>query len=283
MRKLLPAALVLVLTGTSFITACQSSATKETVSVSIASDPIQQERDLILSLTAMAVVRADWQDDGTGRGHNIGSVLADAKGIPVFWARNASRRLDNGSQHGEVRLIQNFLNCKGIGRYAKGYTVYTTLEPCAMCTGLMILTQVTRVVYVQEDPGYGDTAEALRTIDYPNVFEEATVPANPVKGTLEAGFEAFNKDGSQSITVYLLTPEAKAAYDQAVDALADFKVVHAENRATLAAAQKLASSDLTELYGDDMDRLCPVKVPKSRTVRTGFTSANEPTPRHRSA
>ena len=160
MRKLLPAALVLVLTGTYFITACQSRATKETVSVSIASDPIQQERDLILSLTAMAVVRADWQDDDTGRGHNIGSVLVDAKGIPVFWARNASRRLDNGSQHGEVRLIQNFLNCKGIGRYAKGYTVYTTLEPCAMCTGLMILTQVTRVVYVQEDPGYGDTAEA---------------------------------------------------------------------------------------------------------------------------
>jgi hypothetical protein len=100
------------------------------------------------------------------------------------------------------------------------------------------------------------------------VFEEATVPANPVKGTLETGFEAFNKDGSQSITVFLLTPEAKAAYDQAVEVLADFKVVHAENRATLAAAQKLASADLTELYGDDMGRLCPVKV----------TSANEPTP-----
>ena len=63
--------------------------------------------------------------------------------------------------------------------------------------------------------------------------------------------------GGQSITVYLLTPEAKAAYDQAVEELANFKLVHAENRATLSAAQTLASSDLTELYGDDMDRLCP--------------------------
>jgi len=257
MRKLLAAALAL-LGGASLISACQGPSPKTATGVSVARDAVQQERDVIFSLTAMAVVRADWQEDGQGRGHNIGSILVNAQGVPVFWARNASRRLDNGSQHGEVRLIQNFLNCKGVGRYADGYTVYTTLEPCAMCTGLMTLTQVARVVYVQEDPGYGDAAEALKSIHYPRVFEEATVPANPAKGILEAGFDAYRaSDPSKSITDFLLTPAAKAAYDQGVQALKDFRVAHTENQATLAAARSLVSSDLTELYGDDMQRLCP--------------------------
>ena len=246
MRKLLAAALAFFLSGAFLISACQSPAPKEAVSVSVATDAVQQERDVILSLAAMAVVRADWQENSTGRGHNIGSVLVNAQGVPVFWARNAARGLDNASQHGEVRLIQNFLNCKGVGRYADGYTVYTTLEPCAMCTGLMTLTQVTRVVYVQEDPGYGDAAEALKRIHYPKVFEEATVPADPAKGTLEAGFDAYRaNDSTKTITDFLLTPAAKAAYDKAVQALRDFRVVHTEN------ASPLGGGSETRIIGFD--------------------------------
>ncbi len=66
-----------------------------------------KERDEICSLAAYAVVYKDWQaeKDQPGRGHNIGSILVDSKGCPVFAARNCNYKYRNTTQHGEVRLI----------------------------------------------------------------------------------------------------------------------------------------------------------------------------------
>lgn len=240
-------------------------------------EAMQKERDLILSLLAMTIVRADWQEKEADqqkkpaggssrskrrRGHNIGSVLArNSDGMPVYWARNAAAYLDNGSQHGEVRLIQNFLDCPGIGRYADKYTVYTTLEPCAMCTGLMTLTQVHRVVYLQKDTGYGDARKKLlEDIPYPNVYLEATADT-PLKAQLEERYEAFKQGGGKSITDFLLTQSAKEIYDRASKALREFKPKHHENEGVLKAALQFVDSDLTERYGSAMMQGCPVKAP----------------------
>jgi tRNA(adenine34) deaminase len=97
----------------------------------------------MLSLAVLYMVYKDWQGSAKARrGHNIGSILVDKNSVPVFWARNSVTVLDDSSQHGEVRTIQSFLNCPGVGRYVNGYSVYTTLEPCAMCTGMMAMAQV---------------------------------------------------------------------------------------------------------------------------------------------
>lgn len=96
----------------------------------------EAERDYLYSLLAMCVVRHDWQWLEETRGHNIGSVLVkNATGEVAYYARNSNRVLTNGSQHGEVRLVTNFLKCEGEGTYLKDYTLYTTLEPCMMCAG----------------------------------------------------------------------------------------------------------------------------------------------------
>lgn len=223
--------------------------------------PQQEERDKILSLTALAVVYRDWQSPPTSpqsRGHNIGSILVNKDHEPVFWARNSANITDNGSQHGEVRLIQNFLNCNNIGKYANGYTVYTSLEPCAMCTGLMTLTRVSRVVYVQADPGYGHARDALKKINYPNVFEQYTPETLEQKITLESEFSNYTKTKNDlSITNYLLTSDAKAVFSTAEKSLSEYRVLYSENRATLESAQKFLRTVPGANGDNDLSLYCP--------------------------
>jgi tRNA(adenine34) deaminase len=204
---------------------------------------VQEERDDIFALLAYGIVLKDWQDmDAPRRGHNIGSVLVNPKGFPVFWSRNANNLLDDSTQHGEVRLIQNYLACKGVGGYVHDYTVYTTLEPCAMCAGLMTLSRVSRVVYGQNDPAYGSAAKALLAINYPNVFENVSLDVSPIKRKLDSAFAARNQGGKASIIGFLLSSEAKEIFSEAADGLMNYSLKYQKNRSVLEAAQALLAN-----------------------------------------
>jgi tRNA(adenine34) deaminase len=234
----------------------------------------QAERDEIYSLLAYLVVLKDWQteaDEGTPRkrGHNIGSVLVDPAGNVVFWARNCNAITRDSSQHGEVRLMRAYLaNRGGDGSDLEGYTIYTTLEPCAMCTGMMSLTKVARGVYGQADPAYGQALERLgleswryvgqrdeagrpkpeKASDfqeayspYPRLF--ASIPApTEFRAKLDASFQAFlaTAGASKSITDYLLTDEARAIYQEAKDKFERLSVSPKNERALEQAKALLA-------------------------------------------
>lgn len=218
----------------------------------------QMERDEILALTAQAMVYQDWQDSPKGRGHNIGSILVNQQHLPVFWARNSVTREDDASQHGEVRLIQAFLQCEHVGKYAEHYTVYTTLEPCAMCTGLMSMAKVSRVVYLQADPDYGNVHNALLATKYPRIYAEYSPAALQQKSRLEAGFTAFMKlHPDASITDYLLTPEAKSIFASAIDTLQAYKLRFAENEAVLAGAKQFLAETRGEQFEAARHKRCP--------------------------
>jgi tRNA(adenine34) deaminase len=134
----------------------------------------QQEIDEIWSLLALAIAYKDWQT-GTGRGHNIAALLVDPAGQPVYWARNDRFATDNGTDHSEVRLMRYYLDCPNQVQYlgeqspqhypgaraGQGFTLYTTLEPCVMCTGMMLMNRLTRAVFIQSDPDYGKVVERL--------------------------------------------------------------------------------------------------------------------------
>ncbi|MBW1944223.1 MAG: hypothetical protein JRJ51_15510, partial [Deltaproteobacteria bacterium] len=117
--------------------------------------PAEIEKDKIFSLVAYAVVFKGWQQSrNVGRGYNIGSVLVDENDNIVCWARNAVNVTKNNTQHGEVRLMLNYLhNCRNVFSLPK-YRLYTTLEPCAMCSGMMMndnLTERTEFLLYQND------------------------------------------------------------------------------------------------------------------------------------
>ena len=122
---------------------------------------LESERDNIFSLLPYAIVLKDWQDGrGDNRGYNIGSILVDGDSRIVFWARNAVFATGSTTQHAELRTMNCYLTTNEPFSL-KSYTLYATLEPCSMCAGMMLFTSLTRTVYGQTDPAFGDAVERL--------------------------------------------------------------------------------------------------------------------------
>jgi tRNA(adenine34) deaminase len=245
----LPRILVVVLLGATLIGCAQPKVQPPQPTVEALVQPAreavsaqQAERDEIYMLLAYAVVLKDWQTDATEprRGHNIGSVLVDPQGEVVFWARNCNYITGNGTQHGEVRLIRNRL-AETKKYYLKDHTVYTTLEPCAMCSGMMVLTKVMRTVYGQTDPGYGKALERLaldsRSLPdgyapYPRaVVSEAS--ASSFRKRLDDAYARYEAGGGRSITGWLRSSAAKAIYQDAFDRFQRYQVRYPKNQIVL--------------------------------------------------
>jgi cytosine/creatinine deaminase len=97
------------------------------------------ERDRELLAEAVAEARAGLAEGGIP----IGAVLVVGDEVV---GRGHNRRVQMGSaiRHGETDALEN------AGRLtAKTYaqsTMYTTLSPCSMCTGAMLLYKIPRVV-----------------------------------------------------------------------------------------------------------------------------------------
>lgn len=227
-------------------------------------NPVIEEKDRMLSLAVLNMVFRDWQDGSpSSRGHNIGSILTDAEYNPVFYARNSVTTLNNGSQHGEVRTIQAFLECPTIGRsIPANYRIYTTLEPCAMCSGMMAMTQVSNVVFVQVDPEFGGALDALEAIWYPRRFKTYTPVGLPAKIALENGWENYKKQRpNESITAYLASAGAKQIYSSSYRSLVGLNIRYPENISLKFKILKFLNEVGPERYGKEMLRGCPVNPP----------------------
>ena len=89
----------------------------------------------------------------TEGGIPIGSVI-EYKGKII--GRGHNRRVQNGSAilHGEMDALEN------AGRLPAGVyrecTLYTTLSPCPMCTGAILLYQIPRVIIGENKTFMGD-------------------------------------------------------------------------------------------------------------------------------
>lgn len=122
-------------------------------------------RDHFYSLLAQELVH-ETRDRTAGTsaienaGHNIGCLIVDGKGTLVGWGVNTNKT--NGSFHGETNAIQA-LETRPPGTLPPGGTLYTSLEPCEMCSGIIRTALSTgdrafRVIFSQADETLQDTA-----------------------------------------------------------------------------------------------------------------------------
>lgn len=202
---------------------------------------LQAERDLIGILLAYATVANSWQDNdikeqGKQRGHNIGAVLVSDQGKVLSVKQNAAYVTGDRTQHAEVRAIQSYLSFTE-SRYVENCTIYTTLEPCPMCSGMMLMTKLKRVVYGQPDPEYGDALAKLA--GYPR-GTVAVASKDVVTQALIKAFDAYNGDPAHgSVVDFLYSSEAKAVFDDAKEDLLSFQVEFPQNNAFCEAAKEL--------------------------------------------
>jgi tRNA(Arg) A34 adenosine deaminase TadA len=252
--------LLLLILSCSLFFQCGVSKRVQTEVVRPSLESWQVERDEIYSLLAYSVVLKAWQTGGPDqRGHNIGSVLVNPEGQVVFWARNYNYKMKDGTQHGEVRLMLGYL--EKIKSYSlKGYTVYTSLEPCAQCSGMMIQQSIARTVYGQTDPDFGKAVERLKLdsssipngyIPYPRPVT-ADVSQSIICKQLDA---AYKKSAKKSITDFLMTDQAKAIYQAANQMLLNYQVKYPKNQGVLLQAidffNNNVNKDYTLIISDD--------------------------------
>ena len=73
-------------------------------------------------------------------------ILDTRTGVRLMRALNAVGKENDPSSHAEVRTVR--LACKKLKRASlKGYTMYTTCEPCPMCMANALWAGLDRVVY----------------------------------------------------------------------------------------------------------------------------------------
>jgi cytosine/creatinine deaminase len=85
------------------------------------------------------------------RGVPVGAVLASAAGVI---AAGHNERVQRGDPvaHGEIACLRN----AGRQPSYRDMTLYTTLSPCQMCTGAILLFQIPRVVVGEARTFAGD-------------------------------------------------------------------------------------------------------------------------------
>lgn len=92
----------------------------------------------------------------------VGAVLVDRQGKIVHGAgpRNVKPYF-RSDLHAEMQLITSFENRRRFRNQAsvveamKGMTLYSSLEPCTMCTARLIMSGVTNVYHAADDPAGG--------------------------------------------------------------------------------------------------------------------------------
>lgn len=235
----------------------------------------ESERHRIYSLLLMAVVHHYWNGNKRGRngtypfntpagpsaglyhdadymGHNIAALAVDAEGYVVDFEFNHNALYNSSAEHAEARLIRRIYNLAQVNdswamdresnprtdyTMFEDTTVYTSLESCSQCTGVMALGRVRQVVYLQPDHGMYMIGNIVR-----NLTEGTSLEAPlPIPGDqigiaqytmLDRGLDEFaeqlkhqpffvpgdatgKKDQSVSVTSFLCTRTARDIYGEA--------------------------------------------------------------------
>jgi tRNA(Arg) A34 adenosine deaminase TadA len=197
-------------------------------------------------------------DKVSGRylGHNIAAIAVDEAGFVIDFDFNHNALFNSSVEHAEARLITRLFKLNSVydawrvavepRKYASDLskvTVYTTLESCAQCSGIMALARIPTVVFVQPDPGQymiGNLIKALSDVDAPEPiaasnFQFAAADAltnayiNYAANVSEAKpffkpNDGSKADVSKAITSFLCNDDALEVFSQASQTFVNFNL-----------------------------------------------------------
>jgi tRNA(Arg) A34 adenosine deaminase TadA len=197
-------------------------------------------------------------------GHNIGAIAVDGNGEIIDFEFNHNELFDSSAEHAESRLVRRVFSLAQIGSrwnlageppeadYStrlSNVTVYTSLESCAQCSGIMTLGRVKQVIYLQKDYGMFAVGNILYNLTHDPVTGRgkpvsapAPVPAADFGlehyGALDAAYHQFFELGktlpffgtrkTQSVAAFLCTDAAYNIYKRGAVQFEQFQVTEAE-------------------------------------------------------
>jgi tRNA(Arg) A34 adenosine deaminase TadA len=129
--------------------------------------------------------------------HPFGALLADGDGVVIAEAENTVVSERDVTGHAETNLVR--IASRGFDRaYLRPCTLYTSTEPCAMCSGAIYWSGIGRVVYGLSEAG-------LRTLT--GSHEENPTMSLPCREVFARG------QGSITVVGPALEDEARSVHD----------------------------------------------------------------------
>lgn len=107
----------------------------------------------------------------------VGCVIAAGSTVVASGGRRLSRGVSaNEIDHAEILALKDL--CESApGTDFGQLSLYTTLEPCLMCFGAIVISGIRRIVYAYEDVMGGGTACALENL--PPLYRESRMTVVP--------------------------------------------------------------------------------------------------------
>ena len=81
----------------------------------------------------------------------VGAVLVKDN-LLIIKDHNRTNQTQNPLAHAEMLILNEIQKTE---KFLHGYTLYVTLEPCLMCSGAIILSRLSRLVFGAFDPKTG--------------------------------------------------------------------------------------------------------------------------------
>ena len=203
---------------------------------------------------------------GNYYGHNICAFAVDGNGEVIDFDFNHNNLFSSSVEHAESRLVRRIFSLTQLNdewhvrkttdppigvsysTLLSNVTIYTSLESCAQCSGIMNLADVNTIVYLQHDPGQFYIGNILRNLTVPGLRAPDPIAGEQFGldyfGELNKGFVEFAAkvaknpfyvggqitDTSPSITSFLCTDAALDIYQRAAEEFKNFKPKYPDYR-----------------------------------------------------
>jgi tRNA(adenine34) deaminase len=105
----------------------------------------------------------------------VGAILVAADGLTILArGNNQVLRTSDPTAHAEIVALRE--GGLALHNYRLlGTTLYTTLEPCAMCAGAILHARIARLVYAAADPKAGACGTVLSVLNHPSLNHRVEV------------------------------------------------------------------------------------------------------------
>lgn len=98
----------------------------------------------------------------------VGACVVGPGGELLAEAGNLTIALSDPTAHAEI-LALRAAGAAASNHRLNGCTLYTTVEPCAMCAGAMVHARIARVVYGADDERFGAARTLFNICDDPRL------------------------------------------------------------------------------------------------------------------
>ncbi len=108
----------------------------------------------------------------------VGCVVVMNQRI-IAAAHNMTQSLNDPTAHAEILALRQASQNIGDWRL-DGSIVYTTLEPCVMCSGALVMSRVKKLVYALEDEKFGGSVSLFEIPEDPRLNHRVQVIKGPL-------------------------------------------------------------------------------------------------------